>query len=68
MYNKDIYNKLLNEFGEENMVMVTDIIATMYDIKYNAINHLDALSEFDYERDWWMSKHKELINLKEVIE
>jgi hypothetical protein len=34
----------------------------LYDIKYQAAKNTDALNEFDYERDWWMEKHKELIN------
>ena len=68
MFNEEIYQKLLEEFGEEKMATVCDIIATLYDIKYMATNHLDALSEFDYERNWWMDKHKELVTLKEIIE
>lgn len=66
MYNKDIYEKLLKEFGEEKMATVTDVISALYDIKYTAAKNTDALSEFDYERDWWMDKHKELVNIKEV--
>jgi hypothetical protein len=62
MYNEEIYQKLLEEFGENKMGTVTDIISTLYDIKYNATKHVDVLNEYDYERDWWMSKHKEVIN------
>lgn len=61
MYNEEIYQKLLKEFGENKMGTVTDIISLMYDIKYQAAKNKDALNEFDYERDWWMSKHKEVI-------
>jgi len=61
MYNEEMYQKLLKQFGENNMGMVTDIISTMYDIKYQAAKNTDALNEFDYERDWWMNKHKEII-------
>ncbi len=62
MYNEEIYQKLLEEFGEPKMGTITDIIATLYDIKYQGTEHVDTLNEFDYERDWWMNKHKELIN------
>ncbi len=66
MYNEEIYQKLLKEFGEEKMTMVTDIISVLYDIKYKSTNNLDSLDEFDYERDWWAEKHIELIKQKEV--
>ena len=62
MYNEEIYQKLSVEFGETLMATVTDIISTLYDIKYQAAKNTDALSEFDYERDWWMEKHKEIVN------
>lgn len=66
MYNEEIYQKLKQEFGEQTMSVVTDIISVLYDIKYNASKNEDALNEFDYERDWWMNKHKELIKNIEV--
>ena len=61
MYNEEMYQKLSAEFGEANMGQVTDIISTLYDIKYQAAKNTDALTEYDYERDWWMEKHKEII-------
>ena len=62
MYNEEIYQKLSVEFGETKMPTVTDIISTLYDIKYQAAKNTDALCEYDYERDWWMEKHKEILN------
>lgn len=67
MYNEEIYQKLSAEFGESRMATVTDVISMLYDIKYQAAKNTDALNEFDYERDWWMEKHKELINKIETI-
>jgi hypothetical protein len=66
MYNEEIYQKMLTEFGEDKMAVVTDIVSTLYDIKYQAAKNTDALTEYDYERDWWLEKHKELVKLKEV--
>jgi hypothetical protein len=62
MYNEEIYQKMKAEFGALLMPAVTDIISKLYDIKYEAAKNTDALSEFDYERDWWMEKHKEIIS------
>jgi hypothetical protein len=67
MYNEEIYNKLLEEFGEEKMLQVADIISVLYDIKYQASKNIDALNEYDYERDWWIKKSNELLTLKEII-
>lgn len=67
MYNEEIYQRLLEEFGEEQMHNVCDIISVLYDIKYMASKNEDAVSEFDYEREWWMNKHKELLKIKETI-
>jgi hypothetical protein len=67
MCNEEIYNKLLEEFGEEKMLQVTDIISVLYDIKYQASKNIDALNEYDYERDWWIKKSNELLKLKEII-
>lgn len=61
MYNKEIYQKLLEVFGEPAMGSVTDIISTMYDIKYNASKIPDMMNEYDYERQWWSNKHKEIL-------
>ena len=62
MYNEEIYQKLSTEFGESKMATVTDVISMLYDIKYQAAKNTDALCEYDYERDWWMEKHKEILN------
>ena len=61
MYNNEIYNALLLEFGEEEMIKVTDIISAFYAIKYNGSKTTDLLEEFDYERDWWLNKNSSSI-------
>jgi hypothetical protein len=66
MYNEDIYQKLLKEFGEEKMASVCDIISTLYDIRHNASKNVETIEEFDYERQWWMDKHVELVKQKEI--
>lgn len=53
MYNQDLLNKLLEQFSKEDVAKFAEIVSVMYDIKYNACKHLDSLSEYDYEREWW---------------
>jgi hypothetical protein len=65
MYNEEIYQKMKAEFGPILMPAVTDIISTLYDIKYQAAKNTDTLSEYDYERDWWLEKHKELVKIED---
>jgi hypothetical protein len=62
MYNEEIYKKLSAKFGESKMSTVTNVISMLYDIKYQAAKNTDALTEYDYERDWWKNKENELIN------
>lgn len=67
MFNEEIYKKLEEEFAEDQLAVVCDAISVLYDIKYNASKNEDALTEFDYERDWWMNKRNELIYSKEIM-
>jgi len=64
MYNKEILNKLIDTFGIDESTKFCNIVATMYDIKYNASKELNPLSEYDFERDWWNNAYK---NLKKEI-
>lgn len=66
MYNEEIYNELLKEFGEDKMIQATSIISIFHDIKYDATKDLELKDEYDYERQWWMIRHMELINEIEV--
>jgi len=53
MYNTEILNKIIEKHGIDKATTFCEIVATMYDIKYNAAKTKDNLTEFDYERDWW---------------
>lgn len=60
MYNQDLVDKLVEQFGKEEIAKFAEIVSVMYDIKYNACKDLDGLCEFDYERDWWLETSKTL--------
>lgn len=58
MYNQKLVDKLVEQFGKEEITKFAEIVSVMYDIKYNACKDLDGLCEFDYERDWWLEASK----------
>jgi hypothetical protein len=62
MYNRIILEKIIEEVGTEKTVEFCKLVSLMYDIKYNASKELNALNEFDYEREWWTDAAKELNN------
>lgn len=65
MNNQEIFEKLENVLIEVHPIRIAGIISTLYDIKFNAAETTEASEEYDYERQWWMNKHLELINLYE---
>jgi hypothetical protein len=50
MQNKEIFEKYINEFGTEYTTSLTKIISSLYDIKFNAAETIEASEEYDYER------------------
>jgi hypothetical protein len=60
MCNREILELIIEEFGVDKATQFCEIAATMYDIKYNAVKELDPLSEYDFERVWWLESYIEL--------
>ena len=60
MYNTELLNQIIKKHGAENAKNFCEVVATMYDIKYNAAKSKDSLTEFDYEREWWTNAFVEL--------
>lgn len=65
MYNREVLEKIIEEVGSEDAAKFCYLVSMMYDIKYNACKNKDPLSEFDYERGWWLDASNEL--KKQVI-
>lgn len=66
MYNKDVLDRLIAEFGFEKAILYCKMEA-----KKNELMFLDSRergdigsSEWKYERDWWSEKEKELFKTK----
>ncbi len=60
MYNQQVLDLLLKEYGLEKCAQFCEMIAMLYDIRYNAAKDLQPLSEYDFERTWW---HEASVNL-----
>jgi hypothetical protein len=52
--NRDILELIMEEYGADKAALFCEMVAMMYDIKYNAAKELDPLSEYDFERTWWI--------------
>ena len=66
MYNKDLYSKIENKFGKEKTTEFCEMVSFMHEILYREAcrNGTDEFTEHDYDRDWWIDKHRELKNIK----
>ena len=63
MLNNDLYKEMERKYGKNKMLLFADMVSEMYGILYidEMLNPLDnPLSEFDYERDWWVTRYVEL--------
>lgn len=64
MLNNVLYKELEKKYGRNKMLIFADMISEMYgllyiDVMLNEKDH--SLTEFDFERDWWIKKYGELI-------
>lgn len=67
MSNREILELIIEEYGAEKTAQFCEIVAMMYDIKYNAAKDLDPLTEYDFERVWWIEASLKL-HEQETIE
>ena len=65
MFNRQILESLIEEYGTEKTATFCEMAAMMYDIKYQASKKTEPLTEFDFERVWWIEAaallHEQLI-------
>jgi len=62
MYNHDLLNKMIDEFGMDKVTEFAEMISFMHNILYEEqmTNGRDELTEHNFERDWWQDKFQEL--------
>jgi len=61
MYNKDLFEKLRQEFGDESMPHFCEMVSRMYEILEEHYRTDINMPEYDFERDWWGEKFEELV-------
>lgn len=54
MCNRDILEVIIEEVGSEKAAEFCHLVSLMYDVKYNACKTVEPLTEFDFERVWWL--------------
>jgi hypothetical protein len=63
MYNHDLLNKMIDQFGVEKVTEFAKMVSFMHDVLYK--EHLesgkDDVTEHNFERDWWKLKYEELL-------
>jgi hypothetical protein len=66
MYNKDVLNALIREFGVENTILYCKMESRKNDLLYeDALNRgMIGSCEIEYERDWWNDEGELLQTLK----
>lgn len=62
MYNQQVLDLLLKEYGLEKCAQFCEMIAMLYDIRYNAAKEFQPLNEYDFERTWWQEASVRLYN------
>jgi hypothetical protein len=54
MCNRDILEAIIEEVGSDKAAEFCHLASLMYDIKYQASKTKDPLTEYDFERVWWL--------------
>jgi hypothetical protein len=62
MFNKDISDKLVELYGEENVILFSQMEATRNSLIFNELeaNSYTDIDEHSFERDWWKQNAERL--------
>ena len=66
MYNKDISDKLVEQYGEENVILFSKMESTKNSLIFNELeaNSYTEIDEHSFERDWWRENAYKLENTR----
>lgn len=54
MCNREILEAIIEEVGTDKASEFCHLASLMYDIKYQACRDREPLTEYDFERLWWL--------------
>jgi hypothetical protein len=62
MFNKDISDKLIELYGEENVILFSEMEATRNSLIFDELetNSYTDIDEHSFERDWWKQNAERL--------
>jgi hypothetical protein len=62
MFNKDISDKLIEQYGEENVILFSQMEATKNSLIFDELeaNSYTDIDEHSFERDWWKQNAERL--------
>lgn len=62
MFNKDISDKLVEMYGEENVILFSEMESTKNSLIFDELedNSYTDIDEYSFERDWWLENGKRL--------
>jgi hypothetical protein len=62
MFNKDISDKLVELYGEENVILFSQMEATRNSLIFDELeaNSYNDIDEHSFERDWWKQNAERL--------
>jgi len=67
MYNKDILDELVRQFGEEKTIIFCKMESVKNELIFNELeaNSYNDLDEHSFERDWWKT-HGDILQVTRV--
>jgi hypothetical protein len=62
MFNKDISDKLIELYGEKNVILFSEMEATRNSLIFDELeaNSYTDIDEHSFERDWWKQNAERL--------
>jgi hypothetical protein len=62
MFNKDISDKLVELYGEENVILFSQMESTKNSLIFDELadNSYNEIDEHSFERDWWKKNAERL--------
>jgi hypothetical protein len=60
MFNKDVFEKMQEKFGNDKIELVCEVMEYMFDLGHEECLKRELSSDFNHDRDWWKDKKESL--------